>query len=169
MAPVTLDNADYCWLRSTPIPGIASACGRSTCRKWKPVASFEKASLALAGREFPQVLLIHANELNADLMPEPLAMFRCRGYTFVTFEEALADPVCRLPDDYVGRSGVHGVELRVHPVGQRSKVRFDIGHLAAQVRDVRLEPGDASFHGLLRGNGFRGQFCALDSSSSPEH
>jgi hypothetical protein len=55
------------------------------------VASFEAASIALARREFPQVLLLHANELNADLMPELLAMFRPRGYTFVTLEEALAD------------------------------------------------------------------------------
>jgi hypothetical protein len=45
------------------------------------VASFEDAAVALAGREFPQVLLLHANELNADLMPELLAMFRRRGYT----------------------------------------------------------------------------------------
>ena len=106
VAPVTLDNADYMFaalytapeyrerVRQTYVPYMESV-----------VASFEAASIALAGREFPQILLIHANELNADLLPELLAMFRRRGYAFVTLEKALADDVYRLPDDYVGRGG----------------------------------------------------------------
>jgi hypothetical protein len=69
------------------------------------VAAFEKMSIQVAGREFPQILLIHASQMNADLMPDLLAMFRRRGYTFVTLDHALADPVYRLPDDYVGRNG----------------------------------------------------------------
>jgi hypothetical protein len=106
VAPVTLDNADYMYaalytrpeyrerVRDEYVPYMESV-----------VASFEAGSIALAGREFPQVLLIHANELNADLMPELLAMFRRRGYTFVTLEQALADDVYRLPEEYVGRAG----------------------------------------------------------------
>lgn len=106
VAPVTLDNADYMFaalytdaeyrerVRREYVPYMESV-----------VASFEAASVALAGREFPQVLLIHANELNADLMPELLAMLRQRGYTFVTLEEALADEVYQLPENYVGRGG----------------------------------------------------------------
>lgn len=38
-------------------------------------------------------------------MPELLAMFRGRGYTFVTLDEALTDDVYRLPEEYVGRGG----------------------------------------------------------------
>ena len=37
--------------------------------------------------------------------PELLAMFRRRGYEFVTLDMALADDVYRLPEDYVGRNG----------------------------------------------------------------
>ena len=59
------------------------------------VAFFEERSVEVVGREFPQVLLIHANQLNADLMPELLAMFRQRGYTFVTLDQALADAAYR--------------------------------------------------------------------------
>jgi hypothetical protein len=69
------------------------------------VAAFEAGAVALAGREFPQVLLLHANELNADMMPDLLAMFRRRGYKFVTLDEALADDVYRSPENYVGRGG----------------------------------------------------------------
>jgi hypothetical protein len=59
----------------------------------------------VVGREIPQVLLIHASQMNADLMPDLLAMFRRRGYRFVSLDEALADPAYRLPDRYVGKGG----------------------------------------------------------------
>jgi hypothetical protein len=49
--------------------------------------------------------LLHANQLNADVMPQLLAMFRRRGYTFVTLEHALADAAYAQPEEYVGRGG----------------------------------------------------------------
>ena len=48
---------------------------------------------------------MHANELNADLMPDLLAMFRRRGYTFVPLNRALADDAYRLPEEYTGPNG----------------------------------------------------------------
>jgi peptidoglycan/xylan/chitin deacetylase (PgdA/CDA1 family) len=106
VAPVTLDNADYMFAALYTKPEYRERVRREYVPYMESVvASFEAASVALAGREFPQVLLIHANELNADSMPELLAMFRRRGYTFVTLERALADDVYRLPDGYVGRGG----------------------------------------------------------------
>jgi len=45
-------------------------------------AFFEARSKEVVGREFPQTLLIHASQLNADTMPELLAMMRRRGYQF---------------------------------------------------------------------------------------
>lgn len=106
VAPVTLDNADYMFAALYTRPEYRERVRQAYVPYMESVvASFEAASIALAGREFPQVLLIHANELNADVMPELLAMFRRRGYAFVTLETALADEVYRLPDDYVGRGG----------------------------------------------------------------
>jgi hypothetical protein len=49
--------------------------------------------------------LIHASQLNADLMPELLAMFRRRGYTFVSLSRALDDEAYRLPENYAGTGG----------------------------------------------------------------
>ena len=69
------------------------------------VAFFETRSVEVVGREFPQILLIHASQMNADLMPDLLAMFRKRGYRFVTLDQALADPAYALPETYVGRGG----------------------------------------------------------------
>ena len=106
VAPVTFDNSDYMFAAAYTRPEYRERARQEYVPYMEAVvASFEAASLALAGREFPQILLLHANELNADLMPELLAMLRSRGYTFVTLEHALADDVYRLPEDYVGRGG----------------------------------------------------------------
>jgi hypothetical protein len=63
-------------------------------------------SVQVVGREFPQILLIHATQMNADLMPDLLAMFRRRGYIFVSLDHALTDPAYRLPDEYAGTGGM---------------------------------------------------------------
>jgi peptidoglycan/xylan/chitin deacetylase (PgdA/CDA1 family) len=106
VAPVTLDNADYMFASLYTRPEYREQVRAAYVPYMEAVvAAFEAASVALAGREFPQVLLLHANELNADLMPELLAMLRRRGYDFIALEEALADAVYRSPEDYVGRNG----------------------------------------------------------------
>lgn len=57
------------------------------------------------GREIPQVLLLHANALNANLLPQLLDRLKTKGYQFVTLDEALADPAYATPDGYVGPWG----------------------------------------------------------------
>lgn len=69
------------------------------------MAFFETRAVEVVGRKFPQILLIHANRLNAGLMPDLPTMFRRRGYALVSLDEALANPACSLPDDYAGDSG----------------------------------------------------------------
>ncbi len=106
VAPVTFDTADYEFAALY----TKSAYRDRVRQAYLPymeavVAFFESRAIEVVGREFPQILLIHANELNADLMPDLLAMFRRRGYTFVTLEDALADEAYALPDGYVGRGG----------------------------------------------------------------
>jgi len=50
------------------------------------------------GREIPQVMLQHANRLNAAMMEQVLALFEEREYRFVTLEKAQADPAYRTPE-----------------------------------------------------------------------
>jgi hypothetical protein len=59
----------------------------------------------VVGREIPQLMLLHASQMNADMMPDLLAMFRRRGYKFVTLSHALEDEAYRLPEEYVGTGG----------------------------------------------------------------
>ncbi len=68
-------------------------------------AFYEERSRALFGREIPQVLLNHANALNARAMPFLLERLERRGYTFVSLDEALSDPAWKSPDGYLGPWG----------------------------------------------------------------
>jgi peptidoglycan/xylan/chitin deacetylase (PgdA/CDA1 family) len=106
VAPVTFDDDDYLFASLYTRPEYKARVEREYVPYMETVvAFFEQRSVEVAGREFPQVLLIHASQLNADQMPALLAMFRRRGYSFVTLGEALADPVYSLPDEVAVRGG----------------------------------------------------------------
>lgn len=63
---------------------------------------YEKLSKSLFGYEPKQVLLMHANWLEAEHIQEVLDLLRKRGYQFITLEDALSDSAYSTPDDYVG-------------------------------------------------------------------
>jgi peptidoglycan/xylan/chitin deacetylase (PgdA/CDA1 family) len=67
---------------------------------------YERESLALLGYHVPQVLLLHANELNADIFPEMVAGMQRRGYRVVSLEEAVRDPAYARKDGYYGPYGL---------------------------------------------------------------
>jgi peptidoglycan/xylan/chitin deacetylase (PgdA/CDA1 family) len=106
VAPVTLDDSDYEYAVLYMKPEFKDRVRKEYVPYMESiVAAFEKMSIQVAGREFPQILLIHASQMNADLMPDLLAMFRRRGYTFVALDHALADPAYQLPEEYAGTGG----------------------------------------------------------------
>lgn len=106
IAPVTLDDSDYEFAALYTKPGYKDRVRREYVPYMESVVSFfEERSVEVVGREFPQILLIHASQLNADQMPNLLAMFRRRGYTFVSLEHALADPAYAMPEEYAGTGG----------------------------------------------------------------
>jgi peptidoglycan/xylan/chitin deacetylase (PgdA/CDA1 family) len=57
------------------------------------------------GYEPPEVMLIHDSLLNADAIDDVLALFRNRGYRFVSLAEAQSDPAYAIPDTYVTKYG----------------------------------------------------------------
>lgn len=65
----------------------------------------ERLSRETFGRDIPQVLLTHANDINADCLDLILERLTARGYEFVSLEAAMADPAYATPDRYVGRFG----------------------------------------------------------------
>ena len=109
VAPVTIDNYDYIFARAYD---LADAAGRPRIAAayleymTAVVAFYEQQSVAIVGREIPQVLLLHANPLNAATVDGLAEMFKGRGYTFVTLDRALQDPAYQLPDTYAGPAGI---------------------------------------------------------------
>src|SRR5919112_4315510 len=105
VAPVTIDNDDYIFADV-----YFKAKKRGDAETAKRVADayvpymesvfehFERLSAETFGREVKHVLLLHANELNADRFDELAAMIKRRGYTFITLEQALTDPAYKLPE-----------------------------------------------------------------------
>jgi len=65
----------------------------------------EQLSKQIMGYEPRQILLLHANQLEADHIGDLLEVMRKRGYRFITLEEALNDSAYALPDTYVGEEG----------------------------------------------------------------
>ena len=107
VAPVTLDDNDWAFAALYTRPEYKDRVRREYVEYMESVVSFfEERSVEVVGREFPQILLIHASQLNADLLPDLLAMFKRRGYAFISLTHALEDPAYKLPDGYVGTKGL---------------------------------------------------------------
>jgi peptidoglycan/xylan/chitin deacetylase (PgdA/CDA1 family) len=109
VAPVTIDNDEFVYaaayanaLRSGNTP-LATRIADDYLRYMDQVFTFfEDVSKRVTGREIPHILLLHANNLNADRFDALAEALRKRGYKFVSVAEALEDPVYRLRDEFVG-------------------------------------------------------------------
>jgi hypothetical protein len=66
---------------------------------------YENMSLKLFGRNIPQILLMHANLLNADHLDRLAEMFKRNGYSFTSLETALKDDTYRTPVSVSGKWG----------------------------------------------------------------
>ena len=113
VAPATLDHSDWVFTRVYESAIVTKDRGLRT----RTVAAFlsffeaqiaqaEQASVALFGREIPQILMTHANRINADQTPRWLAALERRGYTFVSLDQALSDPAYATRDTHPFREGV---------------------------------------------------------------
>ncbi len=130
VAPVTIDNNEYIFAAI-----YADALRREDRSEMKRISEayveymaavfshFEALSRGFLGYELPQILLLHANELNADHFDDLVTMIRRRGYKFVTLAEALKDKAYGRPEatSRRGLSWIHrwmlaeGCEIREEP------------------------------------------------------
>lgn len=113
VAPVTLNNEEYMF-------GVvyARALARGDRKAAERVAQaylsymesifayFEKLSTQVLGYEVKQILLLHADSLNADYFDALVRMMQRRGYTFISLEQALEDAAYHRPDTYSGEAGL---------------------------------------------------------------
>lgn len=105
VAPVTLDNDEYIYAYC-----YDEAKRRKDDEKMKVIGAdylnymvnifehYENLSLTFLGYEIKQILLLHANNLNADYLDELIELLILRNYTFITLDEALKDKAYTLPE-----------------------------------------------------------------------
>jgi len=113
IAPVSIDNSDWIFARAYDI-SIGKKdrkLKRKIGRAYVPYLEakmhyWERQSVKLFGREIKQILLLHANSINADYFDDVARMLKKRGYNFITLEESLTDEAYKLPDTFTKRAGI---------------------------------------------------------------
>lgn len=110
IAPVTIDNNEYIFAyiyskaKAKGDTKTMNEIGKAYIPYMEKIFEFfEQLSEESFGYEIKQVLLLHANELNADYFDDLAAMIKRRGYSFITLEEALKDKTYSLPDAQTNR------------------------------------------------------------------
>ncbi len=113
IAPVTIDNSEWIYAKAYHV-----AMRKKDKEQMKKIgasyveymedktAFYEQQTKMLFGRPIKHILLIHANALNGDYLDELLAMYRQRGYQFISLENALQDEGYQSKDEYAGRGGI---------------------------------------------------------------
>ena len=129
-APVTIDNNEYIFAN---IYARAKQKGDKQTMDFvskeylvymeKVFDHFESLSISFLGYNLSQILLLHANELNADYLDELIIMMKRKRYSFISLDEALEDPAYKLEEAHSkkGLSWIHrwmlakGREIKLEP------------------------------------------------------
>ena len=126
VAPVTVNSAEWVFAAAyaRALAQNDAAAARHIANAYVPYmqavfAQAEQLALDLFGRPIPQVVVLHANQLNADQVDALAAMLRQRGYRFVSLDEALADPVYAAPPGVTGVEGESWLEGWARQAGLR--------------------------------------------------
>lgn len=113
VAPVTIDNQEWIFARAYERARVCEGArgAEDVARLYLAYMDtitgyYEAQSRAIVGRDIPHVLLLHANQLNADHLEALLDVYRRRGYRFIGLDEALADTAYAHADRYTGPAGI---------------------------------------------------------------
>jgi peptidoglycan/xylan/chitin deacetylase (PgdA/CDA1 family) len=113
VAPVTLDNSDWIFARAYSLAKQRGErdVARRVAAAYVPYMLaktdyFERQSVRLFSREIRQILLVHANALNADYFSDLVARLRARGYAFCSLDRALEDSAYSSADAFTGAGGI---------------------------------------------------------------
>lgn len=105
VAPVTMDNDDYIYgycYNKAKLNGDTATMDLIAKDYLSYMESifmhFEKVSFDFLDYNLNQILLLHANELNADYLPSLLNILKNKNYTFISLDEALKDSAYQLPE-----------------------------------------------------------------------
>ncbi len=115
--PVTIDNdewrfnADY--LDAIALGDTAGAeqiADQYLAHMQERTAHFQNLAQEALGRDVKHILLLHMNRINADHLDTLLDWYASEGWTFITVNDAMADPLYSAPDIYAGARGLSQIE-----------------------------------------------------------
>lgn len=102
VAEVSMDFQDYLW--NEPYARCAAKHDDAAIKQLHDsylqtaavyMGVYRELAHRLYGRDIPYVLLMHAGAFDAHMLPELIALFRNRGFEFITLGQAMAEPVYR--------------------------------------------------------------------------
>jgi peptidoglycan/xylan/chitin deacetylase (PgdA/CDA1 family) len=115
--PVTIDNdewqfnADYFDALDRGDATLAAKVARLyIAHMQERTAHFQNLARDELGSDVSHILLIHLNRINADHLMTLLDWYAAEGWTFITIQDALSDPVFSKPDLYEGARGLSQIE-----------------------------------------------------------
>ena len=113
IAPFTIESSDYIF---NYIYALAKAEGDTATMRYageeyvrhtaRMTDFFEMLTKEVIGKPIPHIYLAHVNQLHADYFDELMEMFKNKGYSFISLEEALKDGAYQQPDNYVAANGI---------------------------------------------------------------
>lgn len=130
IAPVSIDNSDWAFsaaydnaiLKNDKV--LKTRIGEAYVPYLEVKTEyFERQSVKLFTREIKQILLLHANSINADYFDDVAKMYKKRGYGFITLGEALSDEAYRLPDTFNEGAGISWLHRWVFAKGRENLVQ----------------------------------------------
>jgi peptidoglycan/xylan/chitin deacetylase (PgdA/CDA1 family) len=100
IAEVSMDFQDYNW--NEPYARCAAKHDDTAIKSLhdsylaaadESIRVYRQISQALYHRDAPYILLMHVGAFDAHMLSELIALFRSRGFSFVTLQQAMADPI----------------------------------------------------------------------------
>lgn len=112
LAPCTIENSDweFYWayvrmLAKHDEASMAKLRAEYLAYTSAEIDYYAALNKQVLGYEPPEIMLLHDNQLNAEMIDDVLAIFEKKGYRFVTLSEAEADPVYKQPDAFITSDG----------------------------------------------------------------
>jgi uncharacterized protein (TIGR02246 family) len=138
--PVTYDNQDWSyerpWVRARQAgdgAAMAEVSEDYLAALRLSIRHHERTGDRLFGRELPQILLLHANEVGAANWGRLFSWLERTDHGFVGVDELLADPIFAERHDFVGPAG-YGLWDRLASERRAVRAREEVeAHLAAQI------------------------------------
>jgi peptidoglycan/xylan/chitin deacetylase (PgdA/CDA1 family) len=113
IAPFTVESEDYafCYVYEYYLAQNDSAKAIAIARDYVNMTIacfdfFDSLSLKVYGKQIKHIYLCHDNVLNADYLPVIVSELKKKNYEFISFEEALRDPLYSQKDIYYKKWGI---------------------------------------------------------------